>query len=62
VAKLFSRTGELIQIIPDEQRFEQAIERAAPGFGTLPAPEPAPPQRQAGRAARADASDASGTP
>ncbi len=36
VAKLFSRTGELIRIYLDEQRFEEAIARAAPGFTRLP--------------------------
>ena len=38
VAKLFSRTGELIRIYLDPERFEEAIARAAPGFTHLPEP------------------------
>lgn len=32
VAKLFSRTGELIRVYLDPARFEEAIARAAPGY------------------------------
>jgi hypothetical protein len=36
VAKLFSRTGEMIRVYLDEGAFEEAIARAAPGFTRLP--------------------------
>lgn len=32
VAKLFSRTGELIRVYLDPQPFDEALQRAAPGF------------------------------
>jgi hypothetical protein len=35
VAKLFSRTGELLRVYLDPVRFQEAIARAAPGY-TLP--------------------------
>jgi hypothetical protein len=36
VAKLFSRTGEMIRVYLDPVAFEEAIARAAPGFVRLP--------------------------
>ena len=36
VAKLFSRTGEMIRVYLDPAAFEEAIARAAPGFTRLP--------------------------
>src|SRR5262249_38633522 len=36
VAKLFSRTGELIRVYLDPAAFEEAIARSAPGFVRLP--------------------------
>lgn len=36
VAKLFSRTGEMIRVYLDPAAFEEAIARAAPGFARLP--------------------------
>ena len=36
VVKLFSRTGELIRVYLEQQPFEEAISRAAPGFTRLP--------------------------
>ncbi len=36
VAKLFSRTGEMIRVYQDPAAFAEAIARAAPGFARLP--------------------------
>lgn len=40
VAKLFSRTGELIQVYSDASRFEAAAARLVPGLKQLPAAPP----------------------
>jgi hypothetical protein len=40
VAKLFSRTGELIQVYSDASRFESAAARLVPGLKQLPPPRP----------------------
>jgi hypothetical protein len=39
VAKLFSRTGELIQVYSDVSRFESAAARLVPGLKRLPSAE-----------------------
>lgn len=69
VAKLFSRTGELIQVDADAPRFDEALAREAPAPSkprprTLPPRESAPrPRRLAPRcAARSSATAPSATP